>query len=111
MAARPSGERRRRRCVMATDAEWACIREAAEAAGLSVSEHVVRAGVAAPARTGVEAPGLPASVSRRQAQVLLALEGMEKLRLERLAPKDGPELWRRLLAEADAWLDAQADLE
>ena len=111
MAARPSGERRKRRCVMATDAEWACIREAADAAGLSVSEHVVRAGVAPPARAGAEAFGLPASVLRRQAQVLLTLGKVEKSRLERLDPEGAPDLWRRLVAEADAWLDAEAALE
>ncbi len=43
MAIRPRGEKRRRRCVLATDAEWALIREDAEAERLSVSDYVVRA--------------------------------------------------------------------
>ena len=42
MARRPLGEKRKARCVMATDTEWAMIREDAEAERLSVSDHVVR---------------------------------------------------------------------
>ena len=38
MAVRPSGEKRRQRGIMATDAEWAAIRAQAEAAGLSISD-------------------------------------------------------------------------
>ena len=43
MAIRPRGEKRRQRCVMATDSEWAMIGEDAEVEGLSVSEYIVRA--------------------------------------------------------------------
>ena len=42
MAVRPRGEKRRQRCVMATDSEWTVIGEDAEAEGLSVSEYIVR---------------------------------------------------------------------
>ena len=42
MAIRPRGEKRRQRCVMATDTEWTMICEVAEAEGLSVSEYIVR---------------------------------------------------------------------
>ena len=42
MAIRPRGEKRRQRCVLATDTEWTMIGEAAEAEGLSVSEYIVR---------------------------------------------------------------------
>ena len=42
MAIRPRGEKRRQRCVMATDSEWTMIGEDAEAEGLSVSEYIVR---------------------------------------------------------------------
>ena len=42
MAGRPVGEKRKARCVMATDAEWAVIHEDAGAERLSVSEYVVR---------------------------------------------------------------------
>ena len=43
MARRPVGEKRKQRCVMATDAEWAVICEDAEAERLSISDYVVRA--------------------------------------------------------------------
>ena len=43
MARRPVGEKRKGRCVMATDTEWAVIREDADAEQLSVSDYVVRA--------------------------------------------------------------------
>jgi len=43
MAIRPQGEKRRQRCVLATDTEWTMIGEDAEAEGLSVSEYIVRA--------------------------------------------------------------------
>lgn len=42
MAGRPVGEKRKARCVMATDAEWGMIHEDAKAERLSVSEYVVR---------------------------------------------------------------------
>ena len=42
MAIRPVGEKRKERCVMATDTEWAVIHEDADAERLSVSDHVVR---------------------------------------------------------------------
>ena len=42
MAIRPRGEKRRQRCVLATDTEWTMIGEDAEAEGLSVSEYIVR---------------------------------------------------------------------
>ena len=42
MPARPVGEKRKSRCVMATDAEWAVIHEDAKAERLSVSEYIVR---------------------------------------------------------------------
>ena len=42
MARRPVGEKRKARCVMATDTEWAMIREDADAEELSVADYVVR---------------------------------------------------------------------
>lgn len=43
MARRPVGEKRKARCVMATDTEWAMVQEDAEAEQLSVSEYIVQA--------------------------------------------------------------------
>ena len=42
MAIRVQGEKRRQRCVQATQTEWDAIREDADAEGLSISEYVVR---------------------------------------------------------------------
>ncbi len=42
MARRTRGEKRRQRCVLATETEWDTIREDADAEGLSISEYVVR---------------------------------------------------------------------
>ena len=42
MAIRAQGEKRRQRCVLATETEWDAIREDADAERLSVSEYVVR---------------------------------------------------------------------
>ncbi len=42
MARRTRGEKRRQRCVLATETEWDAIREDADAEGLSISEYVVR---------------------------------------------------------------------
>ena len=42
MARRIRGEKRRQRCVLATETVWDAIREDADAEGLSISEYVVR---------------------------------------------------------------------
>ena len=105
MAARPKGARRKARTVMATDAEWARIGEAARDAGLSISEHVVR-GSSGPGEPE-EAPGLPVSVLRRVARAVLALEEIEGRRLEL---QGAGEDWRRVLESADAWIDGEAGI-
>lgn len=105
MAARPKGTRRKARTVMATDAEWARIGEAAAAAGLSISEHVVRSSLrlAEPAAE----PDLPVSVLRRVARGVLALEEIEGRRLE---IQGAGEVWRQALERADAWIDREAGI-
>ena len=105
MAARPKGERRKARTVMATDAEWARIGEAAAEAGLSISEHVVR-GSAGPGAPAAE-PGLPLPVLRRVARAVLALEEMEGRRLEL---QGAGEDWRRALERVDAWIDGETGI-
>ena len=108
MAARPKGGRRKERCVMAADAEWARVREAAEAAGLSISDHIVRSSVTGQMSAGLTNAALSPSVLRRTARAVLVLEGLEKRRLEN---QGGGEIWRSLLADADAWIDAECTLE
>ena len=99
----PGGEKRKRRCVMATDWEWSRMREKAAADGMSCSGFIVQRclDVPEPAEPG---PGLPAPVLRRIACSVLALEEMERLRLIR----EGSEgVWKKALAEADHWLDRE----
>ena len=103
--ARPEGAKRKARSVMATDAEWALIGEAARDAELSISEHVVRSSL----RLGeaVAEPGLPLPVLRRVARGVLALEDMEGRRLE---IQGAGEEWRRALERADAWIDRETGI-
>ena len=102
----PGGEKRRRRCVMATDTEWTVMREKAAADGMSCSEFIVRRCLDEPEPVAPE-PALPAPVLRRVARLVLALEEVERLRLN----KDslGVE-WDTLLADADRWIDRETAL-
>ena len=102
----PGGEKRKRRCVMATDSEWTRMRERAAADEKSCSEFIVRRCLDAPVPAGPE-PALPAPVLRRVARTVLALEEMERLRLM----KAGSEAdWSAALARADEWLDGEKAL-
>ncbi len=100
---RPSGEKRRQRGIMATDAEWATIRAQAKAAGLSVSDYIMRGLVGAAA-----SPGLPSSVVDRLVRAVLVLERLEAMRIE---AQGGSDILRAVTAEVDAWLGAEAAIE
>ena len=101
------GEKRRRRCVMATDTEWSRMQERAVADGhKSCSEFIVRRCLDEPDPTPPE-PALAAPVLRRVARLVLALEELERLRLNKESL--GVE-WDALLADADRWLDGEAAL-
>ena len=102
MAKRPKGERRKPRSVMATDAKWARIAEAAAVADLSISEYVVRSSLGPGG-----ASGLPLSVQRRVARAVLALEDVEGRRLE---TQGAGEDWRRAQDSADAWIDRETGI-
>ena len=102
----PGGEKRKRRCVMATDSEWTRMRERAAADEKSCSEFIVRRCLDAPAPVAPE-PALPAPVLRRVARTVLVLEEMERLRLM----KENSEAdWNAALARADEWLDGEKAL-
>ena len=101
--ARPGGEKRKRRCVMATDSEWSRMREAAAADGKSCSEFIVRRCLVVPESAAPE-PALPAQVQRRMARSVLVLEEMERLRLTREGSEGD---WNKALAAADRWLDGE----
>ena len=101
--AKPGGEKRKRRCVMATDTEWSRMREAADANRLSCSEYIVRRCLAE-AEPAAPEPALPAQALRRVARSVLALEEMERLRLIR---EGSEEDWNKALDRADRWLDGE----
>lgn len=100
----PGGEKRKRRCVMATDSEWSLMRRKAEANGVSCSEFIVRRCLDDGTPAAPEPP-LPAPVLRRIARSVLALEEMERLRLIREGSEGD---WNEALALADRWLDGEA---
>ena len=102
--AKPGGEKRKRRCVMASDWEWSRMREKAAADGTSCSEFIVRRCLDDGTPAAPE-PALPASVLRRIARSVLALEEMERLRLIREGSEGD---WKAALDRADRWLDGEA---
>ena len=99
MAARPEGEKRKGRLVRATDAEWARVRDDAEAAGLSISAYVMRTLLARPEPAE---PALPPALVRRLARAVLIVERLERVRFEK---QGGGDLWRAMAEEIDAWID------
>ena len=107
MATRPRGEKRKRRCLMATDDEWALIGEEAKAAGLTNADFVALAVEAWQVSTSSADGGLSLALLRRMLLGVLVLERLEKLRLEK---QNAAELWQRLVAQTDAGLDAEIAL-
>ena len=108
MAGRPPGEKRKARCVMATDSEWQRIRESAAAARLSISDHVVRVLLIPPSLASDDTgTALPARVQLRVARAVLVLECIERLRLQKA---DMGSAWDEIVAEVDDWLDGEGKL-
>ncbi len=108
MAGRPPGEKRKARCVMATDSEWQRIREGAAAARLSISDHVVRVLLTPPSPPSDDTgTALSARVQLRVARAVLVLEWIERLRLEKA---DMSSAWDEIVREVDDWLDDEGKL-
>lgn len=105
MAGRPKGEKRKGRLVRATDAEWARVKEGAEAAGMSISAYVMRTVLARPEPAE---PGLSPALVRRLARAVLILERLERVRFEK---QGGEDRWRALVEETEAWIDAECALD
>ena len=102
----PGGEKRKRRCVMATDWEWSRMREKAAEDGKSCSEFIARRCLDE-AEPAAREPALPAPVLRRIARSVLALEEMERRQLIREGSEGD---WNAALARADRWLDGEGAL-
>lgn len=107
MAVRPKETNRTQRSVSMTDAEWARICQAADAAGMSYSDYVRWCCFTVQTAIGSPEVGLPPSVLRRVVRAVLVLERLEQRRLQ---IQGAGELWQTLGAEADAWIDGEADL-
>ena len=100
----PGGEKRKRRCVMATDSEWSRMQEKAAADGKSCSKFIVRRCLDDGTPAAPE-PALSARALRRIARSVLVLEDMERLRLIREGSEGD---WNAALDRADRWLDSEA---
>ena len=102
----PGGEKRKRRCMMATDSEWSRMRGKAQEEGTSCSEFIVRRCLV-DAEPAAPEPALPAPVLRHIARSVLALGDMERLR----SIREGSEGdWNAALERADRWLDGETAL-
>ncbi len=104
-------ERRKRRCITATDSEWRMITSRAGRAGTTNSRFMVGRALDAPEQQPVAPdtpPVLPAGVQWRMALAMLVLARIEERRI-----RDGgaDELWDRLIAEEREFLDAEKLLE
>ena len=104
MAVRPRGQKKKDRVMTATDAEWALMSEAAEAAGMPRSHFILHAIDAWRTSTGTKDVGLPASVYRRMVQSVFVLEHLEQ---QRLSNQGAEQLGQDCVAKADARIDAE----
>ena len=93
------GERRRQRCIMATDTEWQVIGARARAAGLTISRHVVQR-LAGPA-AGTAAPPGAVLQAARDLRVLVKIEE------RRFRDEGATDAWEELVAEAAAETDGE----
>ncbi len=99
---------KKRRSVMITDADWACILEAAKAEELRHGDYLVHTHRFWQTATNATATGISPQVLRSMMRMLRIIEQAEKLRLGDL---DGGRTWQKLGADADLWLDGQTSFD
>ena len=102
MARGAGAQAKKRRSVLIIDADRARIHEAARAEGLPHGDYLVRAHRFRQTATDAAGTAIPPQMLRRMMRMLRIVEQAERLRLE--AVDDG-RVWRKLGADADAWLD------
>ena len=106
--------KRKARSIMASDSEWVRIGERARALDMPVSRYVVQKSLdtlATPQSLATEGPQqatLPVDLQWRLAHHLLVLARIERYRFERAG--EG-EAWQAIEEEAQALLDAEAQLD
>ena len=101
-------ERRRQRAVMATDSEWAMVRERAAAAGMDVSRFIVeRLTAPVPAHDPSDQLRDLVSATGRIERAVRVLYEVERQRVEDHA---GPGTWEALVRGAEARVDLEEAL-
>ncbi len=101
----PKDPRRKARSIMATDSEWARIRERADTLDMPMSRFVVQQALTT---TAPQAAGLPADLQWRLAHRLMVLARIEEYRFERAG--EG-EAWQAIGEEIEALLEAEGLLD
>ena len=94
-----TGEGRRQRAVMASDAEWERIARTAASAGMEVSRFIVHRALMPDA--------LPPEVTRRAVRELLVLSRLEERRLREAG---AGEAWEDACATVDGFLEREGVL-
>ena len=97
--------RRKARSIMATDSEWARIRERADALDMPISRFVVRQALTT---TAPQPAGLPVNLQRSLAHRLMVLARIEQYRFERAGESDA---WLAVGEEIEALLEAERLLD
>ncbi len=97
--------RRKARTIMASDSEWARIRERADTRAMPISRYVVQQALTT---TTPQPENLPADLQWRLAHLLMVLGRIEEYRFERAGES---EAWRAIGEEVGALLDAEALME
>ena len=106
--------RRKARTIMASDSEWARIRERARALDMPISRFVeqqILATTTAPhpgATTTPQREGLPADLKWRLAHQLMVLARIERHRFESAGES---EAWQAIEEEVEALLEAETSLD
>ena len=98
--------RRKARTIMASDSEWARIREHAEARDMPISRFIVQQVLAT--STTPQPTGLPTDLLWRLAHHLMVLARIERHRFESAGES---EAWQAIEEEIEARLEAEAVLD
>ena len=94
--------RRRARTIMATDSEWARIRESADAEDMPISRYVVLSLLST--SESQPPPHLPLEIQWCMARDVLVLSRIEKHRFERAGEE---ETWQTICEAVEALLEAE----
>ena len=102
----PTGRPRKQRTVMATDSDWALIKERAAAAGRSVSEYVIGRLTAVPPAPATDNTEL----DRRLRRVEVLVQTLYEIEAHRLRQHGDKEVLDDLLRRADATVGREETL-